>query len=282
MCRQEHEAGRPRGSSRTRRAGRAARPRAATDACRRGRTTAGRARSRRSAGRGAPRGRRTTPRRRRATGSGRSARPESSAFRRAQAIAVRAASTWTTAAPARAAASVSRPVCANRFRIVGALGTGRPQALHDLPVQPRQVRRVLRIQPEAAGGRGSELHRQPGGLDRPWRRQPVAICIGATHGPAILRVEAQVGGPPGGEVPTPRPRDRRRTVDHAGAEALQAPALAGVEQLDASVRCLALVRHRAIMTGPRGSDGARAVRRSRLPPKEVRRWTSSASTSAPR
>ena len=137
---------RRRGAPRTPRAGAGGPSRGATAGRRvRGRSSVDRGRSRRSDGRGAPRARRTAAASSAIQRIGASARPFSSAFRRAQATAARPASTWTTRAPARAAANVLPPVWANRLRTSGRRRprsrTGRsppsPRTTASAPIQPR-------------------------------------------------------------------------------------------------------------------------------------------------
>ena len=176
--------------------------------------------------------------------------PDSSAFRRAQAIAVRAASTWATAAPARAAASVSRPVCANRFSTAGRRRRRRLGSRSPIRVlQPGEVRDVLRVQPEPARGRRSELHRQAGDLHRPGRRRRRRLVAGAPGRPARLRVEPQVGVPPGSSV----------VPSHASAPARAGRRSAARIARAAGPRRRRAARHRSVRPSARRSGSMRAI-----------------------
>ena len=107
-------------------------------------------------------------RRRRSSGSGRSARPDSSALRRAQATVGRDASTWVTDAPAAASASVTSPVYANRLR-TGAAGRAASPRSHgsiaacsgNRPTWPASVGRSSSVRPSSSIGHGPS-RRQPG------------------------------------------------------------------------------------------------------------------------
>ena len=207
---------------------RAARRRAATGAGRPARRSAGPARCRRSGGPAAPRGPRTPRRRRRASESGgrrgRTARRCAAPKRRRRARRPRAPPPLPRAPP-----RASRARCA-RTGSAPCGGCPRVVPRRDLPGEPGDVRRVLRVEPEAAGRGRPQLHRQP--FDR---RRARAARLGA-HGPRRLRPAARrrTAGPPPATTASRRADPSQavgagRSTSRA-PEPLEPPAVARVDE----------------------------------------------------
>ena len=205
---------RARGSSGIHRGGPPGRPRGARRGRRsRGRTWAGRGSRRRSGDRVELRARRRRERHRRSSGPVDPPRPDSSALRRAQATAGRAASTWVTAVPDGGEAEREQARVGEEVEDgTGALVEQPGRASRRAPERHRPGRRPW------SEARGSP-RRDGSSTARQRRRGPTSHDLARSGGPrpATLRLAARAE------------RTRVRSIDDTWAESLEPRAAAGVD-----------------------------------------------------